>query len=43
MPSRHYGPSLFSQDGFISSMATPIIKARRGKESDKFYNITEVR
>jgi DNA topoisomerase-2 len=34
-------PSLFSQDGFISSMATPIIKARKGKEELCFYNITE--
>jgi DNA topoisomerase-2 len=34
-------PSLFSQDGFISSMATPIVKARKGKEQVSFYNLTE--
>jgi DNA topoisomerase-2 len=34
-------PSLFSQDGFIASMATPIVKARKGGDELSFYNLTE--
>jgi DNA topoisomerase-2 len=34
-------PSLFSRDGFLASMATPIVKARRGREEVQFYNLSE--
>lgn len=34
-------PSLIKIDGFISSMLTPIVKARRGTEVVSFYNLTD--
>jgi DNA topoisomerase-2 len=34
-------PSLVSRSGFITSMATPIVKAFKGKEEKSFYNLTD--
>jgi len=34
-------PSLVSRPGFITSMATPIVKAFKGKEEKAFYNLTD--
>jgi len=34
-------PSLVSRAGFITSMATPIVKAFKGKEEKSFYNLTD--
>jgi len=34
-------PSLVTRPGFITSMATPIVKAFKGKEELSFYNLTD--
>ena len=34
-------PSLFEIDGFLTSMLTPVIKARKGNQCLSFYNISE--
>jgi DNA topoisomerase-2 len=34
-------PELVEKEGFITSMATPIVKAFKGKDTMTFYNITE--
>jgi DNA topoisomerase-2 len=34
-------PELVEKEGFITSMATPIVKAFKGKETLTFYNLTE--
>ena len=34
-------PSLFKRKGFITSLATPIVKAFKGKKVKTFYNLTE--
>ncbi len=34
-------PELVQRKGFITSMATPIVKAFKGKETKVFYNLTE--
>ncbi len=34
-------PSLVTRPGFITSMATPIVKATKGKEEKSFYNLTD--
>ena len=34
-------PSLITRPGFITSMATPIVKAFKGKEELSFYNLTD--
>jgi DNA topoisomerase-2 len=37
----HTWPDLLNHKGFITSMATPIIKAFKGKDIKTFYNLTE--
>lgn len=34
-------PSLFELEGFLTSMLTPVIKARKGNQCLSFYNISE--
>lgn len=34
-------PSLMKREGFITSLATPIVKAFKGKDTKVFYNLTE--
>lgn len=34
-------PSLLSRNDFITSMMTPIVKVRKGKEIHSFYNLTD--
>jgi DNA topoisomerase-2 len=34
-------PELVQRDGFITSLATPIVKAFKNKDSKTFYNLTE--
>ena len=34
-------PSLMKREGFITSLATPIVKAFKGKDIKTFYNLTE--
>lgn len=34
-------PALLKRDGFITSLATPIVKAFKGKDVITFYNLTE--
>ena len=34
-------PELLKRDGFITSLATPIVKLFKGKEVKTFYNLTE--
>lgn len=34
-------PSLIKQDGFITSMLTPIVKATQGKKQKEFYSLTD--
>jgi DNA topoisomerase-2 len=34
-------PELVQREGFITSMATPIVKAFKGKDTKVFYNLTE--
>ena len=37
----HLWPNLIKKENFITSFATPIVKAFKGKESRTFYNLTE--
>jgi DNA topoisomerase-2 len=37
----HFWPALLERKGFITSLATPIVKAFKGKETKTFYNLTE--
>ena len=37
----HLWPNLIKKQNFITSFATPIVKAFKGKESKTFYNLTE--
>lgn len=34
-------PELLQKDGFVTSLATPIVKLFKGKEVETFYNLTE--
>jgi DNA topoisomerase-2 len=34
-------PSLFAMDGFIASMATPIVKVKKGRAEESFYNLAQ--
>lgn len=34
-------PSLFSQQGFLCSLLTPIVKVRKGSQNIQFYNLTD--
>lgn len=36
-----FWPSLVKMEGFLTSLTTPIVKARKGKEILNFYNLTE--
>ena len=34
-------PSLFKMDGFLNSMLTPVVKAKKGKNIEQFYSIKD--
>jgi DNA topoisomerase II len=34
-------PSLYNMDGFLNSMLTPVIKARKGKKVEQFYSVKD--
>jgi DNA topoisomerase-2 len=34
-------PSLFKIDGFLASMATPIVKVKKGRQETAFYNLAQ--
>ena len=34
-------PSLYKQNGFLNSMLTPVIKAKKGKEKVQFYSVKD--
>ena len=34
-------PSLYNMDGFLNSMLTPVIKAKKGKKIQQFYSVKD--